>query len=207
MHVRALMVLMCCLVLACSKSEKKTVSTCETAPIAELISQHPVYVLCGAADVVAGASVVCDSTFEESWQTFEPRDLADRTPSAKVNAGIERLCALIDKLPSATRTEAPAGIASWIDACLAIQQAEDKSQGIEYFASAVFLVPEVKVAIPDDVVRRAPDQVVGDTMASAEFTEMNYALAHTLSRMSQPNRTRVLDEVVTRAAELMKRDE
>ncbi len=83
MRVRALLALVCCLVLACSKSEKRVVSPCDTAPLVGLIKQHPVHVLCGAADVVAGAEAICDSTFEESWKTFEPRDLYDRTNPRK----------------------------------------------------------------------------------------------------------------------------
>lgn len=207
MCARVFLAVLCCLCLACAKGEKKTASPCARAPLAGLIQQHPIHVLCGAADVVPGAQVICDSTFEESWQTFEPEDLTKRTDSTRVAAGIARLCALIEKLPPAGQVDMAAGIDSWIDACLAIRQAEYDAAGIEFFASAVAFVPEVASAIPADVLERAPGHMAGDTMASAQFTEMNYELAHILSRMTKPERERVLDAVRTRAAELLKREE
>lgn len=207
MRVRTFLAIVCCLVLACSKGEKKAVSPCSTAPLAKLIQQHPVHVLCAAADVVPGAHVVCDSTFEESWETFAPEDLVDDTDTTRVATGIQKVCAMIGKMPPAAQTDAGMGIESWVDACLAIRQAEDEVAGIEFFASAVAFVPEVASAIPDGVMERAPDHMAGETMASTEFTEMDYALAHILSRMTKQERERVLEDVSTRAAELLKKEE
>jgi hypothetical protein len=207
MRVRTFLAVVCCLVLACSKGEKKAVSPCRTAPLADLIKQHPVHVLCAAADVVPGAAVICDSTFRESWETFEPEELADHADTTRVATGIERLCAMIEGMPSAAQAEAGKEIESWADANFAIRQAEDEAVSIEYFASAVAFVPEVAGAIPDGVMARAPNHMAGETMASTEFTEMDYALAHILSRMTKPERDRVLEDVRTRAAELLKREE
>lgn len=216
MHLRVLIVFAACVVVACSNRDEKKVTTqgvpasasspCDSAPLADLIQQHPVHVLLGASDFVPGATAICDSTFEDSWSTFEPEHLPDRTTPEKVASGIERLCAMLEKLPGDQQSEAAAGVASWIDACLAIDQAEHAAPGIEYFASAVVRVPEVRAAVPEDVIARAPDQMAGFTMASAQFTEMNYALAHILSRMPKAERDRILEEVRARASELIRKE-
>ncbi len=123
----------------------------------------------------------------------------------KVNAAILELCDLIDDLPADDLDEMSAGIDSWVAASFAIDRAEDV--GLEYFASAVVRVPEVRSAVPGDVIARSPDEMAGDTMASAQFTEMNYALTHILSRMTIAERDRVLAEIQVKTAELIKHEE
>ena len=105
----------CCVALACSKSEEKKVSSeqppahavsaCDTPPLADLIQQHPIHVLLGAADVLEDASAIGDSTFAD-WTTFDPENLHDRTTPARVEAGIRRLCATIDALPPSKQSSA-----------------------------------------------------------------------------------------------------
>ena len=198
-------VLVCCLVLACSKREKAAVSPCDTAPLAGLIKEHPIHVLCGAADIIPGAKAICDSTFEEPWKTFEPRHLYDRVDPEKVNAAILVLCDLLDDVPADRRTDMSAGIDSWVTTSFALERAEDV--GLEYFASAVVRVPEVRSTVPEDVIARSPDQMAGFTMASAQFTDMNYELTHILSRMTPAERDRILGEIQAKSAELLKREE
>ena len=217
MRRHAWIAIACGAALACSKSEEKkvsgeppsVVSACETPAFADLIQQHPIHVLLGAADVLPGNRAISDSTLQD-WRTFEPRHLVDRVDPSLVHNSIARLCTIIDALPAGEQSTVVAGIRSWIDTSFAIDQAEVDSPGIEYFASAVVRVPEVRPAIPESVVARlhlVPDQMAGYTMASGEFTMMNYELAHILSRMPTDERDRILEEVRAKATELLRREE
>jgi len=217
MHLRVLIVVAACVVFACSNRDEKRVTTqgvpaaafspCDSAPLADLIQRHPIHVLIGAADFVPGATVICDSTLGEFWATFEPEYLPRQTTPAKVASGVEHLCAILERLPRDQQSEAVAGIASWVDTWAAIDQAEYAAPSVEYFASAVVRVPEVRAAVPEDVIARAPDQMAGDTMASTQFTEMHYALAHILSRMPKAERDRVLEEIRILASELLSHEQ
>lgn len=199
-------VLTVCVLVACSKREPETVAPCDAQPLANHIKQSPAAVLAAAADMVDGARPIADSTFEVAWQADAPRYLQERTDPAMLNAGILQLCDLIDDLPAAKRAGAAAGIDSWIATAAAIDIAEDV--GIEFFATAVSQTPEVRAAIPADVVTGIRGQVEpGETMASSEFTAMNYGLTHILSRMPAPERDRILADVRERAASLIKHEE
>lgn len=204
MRTRAVLAVLCCFILSCSKGERP----CDDPSLAGLIQQHPVHVLCGAADVLPDANVIADSTMELGWDTFEPEHLVDRVNREKLDQGIEQLCTLLDKLPPDARKEAAAGIASWVEARFAIDRTANDSFSIEYFASGVALVSELRPAVPAGAIERIPeDYPVGETMSSGEFTMMNYALAHILARMPEAERDRVLAEASSNALELMKREE
>jgi|SRR5688572_16181057 hypothetical protein len=213
MRWHAWIAIACCVVLACSKPEEKhasrpappSASICDSVPLADLIRQHPIHVILGAADVVEGTPAISDSTYAD-WLTFEPEHLVERIPAGDVAAAIRRLCATLDALAPPVRSRAVNGIASWVSASLAIDRAQYASPSIEFFANAVVHVPEVRAAIPEDVIARIPDERAGDTMASGEFTEMNYRLTHMLSRMSESERDRILDEISTKATDLLRRE-
>jgi hypothetical protein len=204
MRDRLLIATICCLVFGCSKEAGKTASPCDAPPLAGLIAEYPVHVLFGAADFVAGASAIADSTFGEVWQIDPPDYLAEHREPARIAAGIARVCAILDEMSPDTRTEAVNGIASWVDTYLAIRQGDNVSA--EFFASAVAQTPEVRGAIPQDVIDRSPDGRVGDTMASAQFVAMDHALTHILARMPASERSRLLEEIRTRAAGMLDRE-
>ncbi|HEX6789952.1 MAG TPA: hypothetical protein VF247_01460, partial [Candidatus Krumholzibacteria bacterium] len=70
--------------------------------------------------------------------------------------------------------------------------------GVEFFATAVAATPQLRDAVPKSAIERFP-QDVGETMASAEFTAMDYALTHILSRMPAAERDSLLADVRDRA--------
>lgn len=206
MRSRVLIALFCALAFACSKSEKRAASPCDAEPLAGLVAQHPIHVLCGAADVVPEARIVADSALGD-WDSFEPGHLVDRVDPVKLERGTEQLCALLKGMPPDAGNAASAGIASWVETSFAIDRTQGESGSVEFFASAVAGVPEVRGAVPEGAIQRIPEgHMVGDTMASGEFTMMNYELAHILSRMPGAERDRILEEVRAKAVELMNRE-
>ena len=140
MRWHAWIAIACCVVLACSKPEEKhasrpappSASICDSVPLADLIRQHPIHVILGAADVVEGTPAISDSTYAD-WLTFEPEHLVERIPAGDVAAAIRRLCATLDALAPPVRSRAVNGIASWVSASLAIDRAQYASPSIEFF--------------------------------------------------------------------------
>ena len=164
----------------------------------ELTDRHAVLALCAGADAVAGGDSVCAATFGPDWVTFEPRDLAGRQPSAKVAAGIDRLCAAIAALPYGDGLQAVARLEAWVAAHLVVQ--ELAGHGSEALATAVAFVPAVADLLPANIEARAPrKEHVGASLASAEHTALHYALARRLSTMTEAERTTVLDQLRERA--------
>ena len=145
--------------------------------------------LVASADVVAGADSLCDAVLGDDWRTVDPYNLADDVTPDTLAGALEWVCGRVQSLPAQDRDVAIAKLGAWCDANTWIA-----SQGpVEAIATAVAFVPEVEDLVADEIAARdIPKDMIGDSLASAEHTQLHYELTRRLAAMPDEQREAVM---------------
>jgi hypothetical protein len=206
-----------CLLAACSKHKDTSKTTTPPAAqttqhvdpcaggaiLGETVQENPVPLLCAAGKLLPDGEALCDSIFGVDWATFDPPDLADASTADRIAAGIDSLCTRLHNMSSIEANDAAAHLKAWVDTYLAVAPIENTAP--EAFGTGTAYVKELADLLPGDIAMRAASKKeTGDSMATAEFTELMYGITTRLSGMEPSERNRVLEELKTRVAQAAK---
>lgn len=163
---------------------------CADSPaLADLKAADGIVLLVASADVVAGADSLCDAVLRDDWRTVDPYNLADDVTPDTLAAALEWVCGRVQSLPVQERDVAIAKLDAWCDVNNWIE-----SQGpVEAIATAVAFVPEVEDLVADKIAERhIPKDMIGDSLASGEHTQLHYELTRRLAAMPVAQREAVM---------------
>jgi len=159
-----------------------------------LIGCHGVLVLCAAQGTVARADSVCAATLGD-WETDLPQNFAARASREKVETALDWLCATVKAMPREQRYTIIAELESWVLAYHAVEVL-DGLVGSETLATGVAFVPSVADLIPRDAELRAKlGRSIGESLASAELSELLYALTRRLASLSQDEQAAIVRQL------------
>jgi hypothetical protein len=159
------------------------------AALADLKAANGIVMLVAAADVVAGADSLCDAVLGVDWRTVDPYNLADDVTPDTLAAALEWVCGRVQSLPLQEREVAIAKLDAWCD----VNNWIASQSSVEAIATAVAFVPEVEDLVADKIVERhIPKDMIGDSLASAEHTQLHYELTRRLAAMPDEQREAVM---------------
>lgn len=159
------------------------------AQLADLKAENGIVMLVASADVVAGADSLCDAVLGDDWRTVDPYNLADDVASDTLAAALEWVCGRVQSLPVQERDLAVAKLDAWCD----VNNWINSQSTVEAIATAVALVPEVADLLAVAIAQRnIPKERIGDSLASAEHTELHYELTRRLAAMPDEQREAVM---------------
>jgi len=153
--------------------------------LAGLANSSGVLALCAACDIVPGADSVCSAVFkDEWWKTFDPPNLAEQTSRESLASGLDWVCSVVRALPPDSQYVVLQALESYVVVASALELMGDVVSA-EAVGTAIAFVPVVADLFPrDEKTRVALGRNVGESLASAEFAEMQYNVAKRLSHMS-----------------------
>ena len=182
----------CAVVLSCSEGQqvRAPIRGCaDSAPLVDLKTTHGIVLLVAAADIVAGADSICDAVLPEFWQTYEPEQMTDRVTADTLELALEWVCGRVLSLPTPEQDLTIAKLQAWCDANRWINE----QSTLEAVARAVAFVPEVEDLLADEIAaRKIPKDWIGDSLASAEHTQLHYELTRRLASMPEERRDAVM---------------
>lgn len=163
---------------------------CADSPaLADLKASNGIVLMVASADVVAGADSLCDAVLGDDWRTVDPYNLADDVTPDTLAAALEWVCGRVQSLPVQERDVAIAKLDAWCDVNAWI----DSQSSVEAIATAVAFVPEVEDLVADEIAaRHIPKDMIGDSLASSEHTQLHYDLTRRLAAMPVPQREAVM---------------
>lgn len=209
------LVVLGCALAACSKHNdtSKTgtppppttaghVDPCAGSDFATALREHPAPLLCAAGKLMPEGEAICDSTFGFDWATFDPPDLAEASTAEKMQTGLDSLCAKLRAMPAAEANDTAEKLKAWVDTYLEVAPIQNATP--EAFGTATAYVKELADLLPRDISMRAPSKAeTGNSLATAEFTELMYSMTTRLSALPPAERDRLLGQLqqqATRAA-------
>ncbi|HET6462708.1 MAG TPA: hypothetical protein VFH33_02825 [Candidatus Krumholzibacteria bacterium] len=214
--VRAGLIALGCVFAACSKhndtsktntpppssATQQRIDPCANGDFAAVMKEHPAPLLCAAGKLMPDGEAICDSTFGFDWATFDPPDLAEASTAEKMQTGLDSLCAQLRTMPAAEAKDTAGKLNAWVDTYLEIAPIQNSAP--EAFGTATAYVKELSDLLPGDISMRAPSKAeTGNSLATAEFTELMYSMTTRLSGLPPAERDRLLGELkheATRAA-------
>jgi len=207
------LVVLGCVLAACSKRNDKSktntpppqtatdrhVDPCANGDFAAVVREHPAPLLCAAGKLMPDGEAICDSTFGFDWATFDPPDLAEASTAEKMQTGLDSLCATLRAMPAAEADDTAEKLNAWVDTYLEVAPIQNATP--EAFGTATAYVKELADLLPGDIAMRAPSKAeTGNSLATAEFTELMYSMTTRLSGLPPAERDRILGELKQQAA-------
>ncbi len=164
-------------------------------PMLRLVNSSKVLALCAASGKFRGADSVCTATLGGDWKTEEPSWLAGCTPEAQLESGLNWLRTAVEALQKNDRASTVADLESWVMAYRVVETLAELA-GSEELATAVAFIPSLADLIPrDEALRSTLGRNIGGSLASAEHTELHYALAGRLAGLSLEERALVIHDL------------
>lgn len=212
-RVLTYLIVLGCVFAACSKRKdtsktstpppqsaaERHVDPCASGDLAAVIREHPAPLLCAAGKLMPDGEAICDSTFGFDWATFDPPDLAEASTGDKMRTGLDSLCAELRAMPAAEANETVEKLNAWVDTYFEVAPIQNATP--EAFGTATAYVKELADLLPGDIAMRAPSKAeTGNSLATAEFTELMYSMTTRLSGMPPAERDRILGELKQQAA-------
>jgi hypothetical protein len=178
---------------------EQRVDPCAASDMVAVMREHPAPLLCAAGKLMPEGEAICDSTFGFDWATFDPPDLAEASTAEKMQAGLDSVCAQLRAMPAAEANANAEKLKAWVDTYLEVAPVQNAAP--EAFGTATAYVKELADLLPRDISMRAPSKAeTGNTLATAEFTELMYSMTTRLSSLPPAERDRVLGELKQQAA-------
>ncbi len=160
-----------------------------------LVQLNSVLALWGASEHLAEADSVCEAVWGPWWETHDPDHLSRITSTAELQPRVEWLCETLDALPLAKRQDLLADLDAYSTAYQAIAVLGSLAGG-ETLATAVAYVPAVSDLFPrDPALRDKLGRDVGSSLASAEHTGLDRALARRLAGLSQEEQAEIMRDL------------
>ena len=220
--MRARSVLVCLVTIgalaACSKHKKTEetstpppqdasevrVDLCASGDLSAMMREHPAPLLCAAGKLMPEGEAICDSTFGFDWATFDPPDLAEASTPEKMQSGLDSLCAKLRHMPAVEANDTAEQLNAWVDTYLEVAPIQNAAP--EAFGTGAAYVKELADLLPQDISLRAPTKAeTGNSLATAEFTELMYSTTTRLATLPPAERERILGELKREAARAAKR--
>ena len=169
---------------------------CRATPIGERFGDEPVVLLAAAGTLFPETRPLADAALGSGWWLTDPANLSRQVVADSVRVGVDRLCSWLQSLPAQRRRECVWKMAEWkagyrtVEVLLWLL-------GVEALGSAIAQCPDTRSFFPrDEQVIANQGSRVGESLASGENVRLWYALASFLGSQREPDRARIVTELL-----------